>query len=161
LDGYLAFGFAPNAHYRAETALRGGLERAVYANGPWKVSLGADGAWSRYKAGDVQTLQPYAGVGYADATILVRSINTWDENGDFQSGWSVRGDWTAGERLHVTAGWSDAPETSSGRTVDVQARSLGVAFDLTNQTSLRLGGVWEKRDAYDRDEMTVGLTQRF
>lgn len=160
-DGYLAFGFAPKAHYRAETALRGGLESAVYAKGPWTAHLGADAAWSRYQVGAVQTLQPYAAVGYEEAMILVRSINTWDENGDFQSGWSVRGDLTAGERVHFTAGYSDAPETSSGRTVDVKATSLGVAFDVTSRTSLRLGGVWEKRDAYDRDELTVGLTQRF
>lgn len=161
LDGYLAFGFSPNASYRPETALRGGVGGEAYRRGSWSVRVGADGGWARYLSGDVRTLQPYVGLGFDRGVLTLRSINTLDENGDYQSGYALRGDLTATDRLRFDAGWSRAPETSDGRTVEVEATAVGVGLDLTARTSLRLGALWERRDAYDRDEVTIGLTQRF
>ena len=40
-----------------------------------------------------------------------------------------RGAWRPVSRLQLSAGWSDAPESSEGVTVRVKATSLGVAYD--------------------------------
>ena len=90
-----------------------------------------------------------------------RWIATWDEFGEFRSGYALNGELRAADRWRLYAGWADAPESSEGVTIDVRALSLGVAVDLDDRTAIRLDGTKEDRGAYDRDEVSLGLTRRF
>ncbi len=161
-DVWLAVGGAPNADYRPSFALRGGGSARLGPARAWTTRVGLDGAWARYGVGDVRGLQPYASLAMGErAAVTVRSYLTLDENDDFLAGYSIRGDWNARRDISLSAGWSDAPESSSGRTVKVRAASAGAALALSPQLSVQLGFVHEMRNAYDRDEMLLALTKRF
>ena len=161
-DGYLALGGAPDADHRAELALRGGVQGVgVPLGGAWTARPSLDAGWARYAGGDVKTLQPGMTLDSKSLSLTARWIATWDEFDEFRSGYGVRGEWrlAPGWRLH--AGWADAPESSEGVTVDVQAVSLGVGVDLDERTAVRVDVVKEDRGAYDRDEISAGLMRRF
>ena len=161
-DVWVAVGGAPNADYRAKLALRGGGSARVGPARSWTTRVGLDGGWARYSVGDVRGLQPYASLNWGErAAVTVRSYLTLDENDDFLAGYSVRGDWGVSQDIRLSAGWSDAPESSSGRTVKVQAVSAGASLALSPKLNVQLGFVHEMRNAYDRDEMSLTLTTRF
>jgi len=157
--GYVALGGTPDADYRPELALRGGLEAPV--GGGFAATL--DGSVARFPVGTIRSLQPgLQWTGLSERlTLGARWINTWDETGERQDGYAVRGALTVHPRLTLRAGFADAPETSEGVTTQVVSRSLGVEFGLTERLTLRLNGVDEDRGAYDRREIGVGLGWRF
>lgn len=161
-DGFLAIGGAPDADYRPEFAVRAGGSVPVRGlAGAWRVRIGADAAWSRYPVGDVRTVQPYLSVWRGPVDLVLRSINTLDERDEFRTGYAVRAGFAATDRLRLVAGWADAPESSDGMTVDVQAASFGAALDLDRRTTVRLDALKEMRKAYDRNELTLSLTHKF
>lgn len=161
--GYLAFGATPGADFRPEWSVRGGLSHAPRAlGGGWTAALGLDAVWSRYPVGDVRTLAPTLSVARGEGLALTgRWINVVDERDEHRSGYAVRAAWRPAPRAQLAAGWSDAPESSDGVTVKVRSASLDAAYDLAPRTTLRIGAVHEERKAYDRDELTLGITQRF
>lgn len=161
--GHLALGGAPGADFRPKWQVRAGLAAdPVAAGAGWTAQLGIDAAWARYPVGDVRSLQPALTLARGEGLVLTaRWINTLDERDDYRSGYAVRGVWTPAPRLHLSAGWSDAPESSEGLTQDVRAASLGVAVDVTPRLTVRLDGVHETRNAYERDELAVGFIRRF
>jgi YaiO family outer membrane protein len=161
-DGFLAIGGAPDADYRPEIAVRaGGSVPVLHSAGAWRLRLGADAAWSRYPVGDVRSVQPYLSVSRGPVDLMLRSINTLDERDEFRAGYALRAGVSATDQLRLVAGWADAPESSDGVTVDVQATSLGAALDLDARTTVRLDAVKEVRKAYDRNELTLSLTRKF
>lgn len=161
-EAYVAAGGAPNADHRAKAAIRAGLSNELAAAGAWRVRLGVDAAWSRFPVGDVRGLQPHVSLSRGDRiTLSARGVGVVDEREDFRAGYVLRAEAALTTRLRVSAGWADAPESSDGVTVKVRAISAGAAVDLDARTSLRLDATHEMRDAYDRDEIAVGLTRRF
>lgn len=161
--GYLGFGATPEADFRPEWTVRAGLSappRAL-ADG-WSAGLGLDAAWARYPVGDVRTLTPLLTLSKGEAlTLTGRWINVIDERDEHRAGYSLRAAWRAAPRLQVSAGWADAPESSDGATVQVRAVTLGLGYDVGPRTTLRMDAAREERAAYDRDELTVGVTRRF
>jgi YaiO family outer membrane protein len=161
-EAYIAVGGGPDADYRPEIAFRGGVSAPVARAGAWSTRLGADASWARYRSGEVKSLQPYLTLAWEErAALTVRSVNTLDENDDYRAGYAVRLEARPAPRLRLHAGWADAPESSDGRTVTVRAASAGLALDLNAATAVSLTGAHEMRDAYDRDELALGLTRRF
>ncbi|NGM48294.1 YaiO family outer membrane beta-barrel protein [Caulobacter sp. 602-2] len=161
LDAFLAVGGAPDADYRPELSIRVGGSAALRDTGPWRARLGLDAVWSRYAVGEVKSLQPYLTLAAGPASLTVRSINTEDERGKHQSGYTLNGEWAASERLRLRLGYADAPESADGATVPVEAISGGIAYDLTSRWTVQVVGAHEKRTAYDRDEVGVAVTRRF
>jgi len=161
--GYVAVGATPDADFRPEVALRGGvLAGAQKLGGDWTFQLGADGGWARYPTGEVLTLSPAVTIARGEAlSLTARWINVIDETDRHRSGYQIRGAWRAAPRLALSAGYADAPESSQGATTDVRALSLGIAYDIDDRTTVRVGGEHAERAAYDRDDLTVGLTRRF
>ncbi|HEY8572828.1 YaiO family outer membrane beta-barrel protein [Phenylobacterium sp.] len=161
--GYLAVGATPDADFRPEWQVRGGLYADPVSVGlEWTAQVGADAAWSRYPTGDVRTVQPSLTLARGDAALITaRWINTLDEQDDYRSGYAIRGVFAVMPHLRLSAGWADAPESTQGITTDVRAASVGVAVELGHDLTLRLDAVHEMRPAYDRDELTLGMTRRF
>ena len=155
----LSVGGTPDADYRPELSVRGGLERPVGAG--WAVTL--DGSLSRYPVGTVSSLQP--GVQWSDASgriqLGARWVNTWDENDARQSGYALRGAFAVHPRLTLRAGFADAPETDQGVTIPVVSRSLGLEFAATERVTVRLNLLDEDRGAFDRREIGLGLGWRY
>ncbi len=160
-DGFIAVGGAPDADYRPEFTVRAGGSAGLRTTGTFRARLGLDGVWSRYAVGEVKSLQPYLVLAAGPVSLTARSINTEDERGKHQSGYTLNGEWSATERLRLRLGWADAPESADGATVPVEAVSAGVAFDLAPRWTVQIAGAHEKRTAYDRDEIGVAVTRRF
>lgn len=161
--GYLAVGGTPNATFRPRWAVRGGLTARPRPIGAgWSVQLALDLGWARYPVGDVRAINPSLTLARGERLSLQgRWINVVDETNRYRSGYAVRGVWRVAGPLKLDAGWSEAPESDVGVTVNVRAATAGVALDVAGATTLRLGFTHEIRPAYDRDELAVGLTRRF
>lgn len=161
-DGYLAAGGTADADHRPEVALKAGAQLAGgEIGGGWRARPGLDASWARYASGDVKSLQPGVTLEHELMSLTGRWIATWDEFDEFRSGYSVNGALSIADRWRLYAGFADAPESSEGVTIDVQAVSLGLGVNLDDRTDVRLDGTREDRGAYDRDEVALGLTRRF
>lgn len=161
-DGYMALGGALEADYRPELSVRAGGSAQVWHGEGASLRLGLDGSYARFAVGDVRSLQPYLVVDWGGrATLTLRSINTLDEQDQYRSGYALRTEVQPVAGLRFNAGWADAPESSEGVTVKVQAASAGFAVDLNEATAVSITGVHEMRRAYDRNELTLALTRRF
>jgi hypothetical protein len=73
----------------------------------------------------------------------------------------VRGTLAFTNRSRLTLSYADAPETSEGVTVDVQATGLGLEVDLVERVTARLTVIQEDRTSYNRDEVGFGIGVRF
>ncbi|HEV2533559.1 YaiO family outer membrane beta-barrel protein, partial [Phenylobacterium sp.] len=161
--GYLAVGGAPNAHFRPKLSAHGGLEATPMPLGAGlSAKLGIDGGWSRYAVGDVWIANPFVTLLAGERLDLTaRMINVIDETKTYRTGYGLAASWRPTPVLELSAGWIAAPESTDGVTVPVKATIVGLAWRVNDRLSLRLGGVREVRNAYTRNEITVGLTGRF
>ena len=159
-SAYIAIGGAPDADYRPEISLKSGGQIPLGEAG---LAATLDTSVARYRSGTVTSLQPgveQVALG-GNLTINARWINVWDETDAYRSGYALGAIWAASPSVRFRGGYSDAPESSDGATVDVRSTSAGVEVDLGDRTTLRLTGLHEKRTAYDRDEVGVGVGWRF
>ena len=153
----LAVGGALNAQFRPESSVRFGAEH--YGN-RWQAS-GAITV-SEYVVGQVDKLDIRASRDFARGLRLqVSAVAVRDENGNGQYGCGVGGVWDVTRGIALDAGWSDAPESSDGTTVDVRAVTLGATFDLSTSVHIRAGVTHEMRETYDRTEISAGLARTF
>jgi YaiO family outer membrane protein len=156
---HASVGGAPDASYRPEASL--GLGGHFTLSDRLVATLDAGAA--HYATGTVTTFQPGAIVQVVPGAweVSARWIVARDELRDLRDGYAVQSHWQATDRIALRLGYADAPETSEGFTVDVSAWSAGVDLNLTDRLVLRVGGVREDRDAYDRRELSLGLGLRF
>lgn len=161
--GYLAVGGTPKADFRPKVAVRAGAATRPKPFGDgWGASLGLDGGYARYAVGDVWSLHPSLTLSRGEAVSLTaRWINVVDEADEHRAGYALRAAWRPAAPLQLSGGWSNAPESSEGVTVRVKAVALGLAFDVSDDLTLRLDGVREDRAAYDQDLVSLGFTRRF
>lgn len=154
----LSLGGAPDADHRPEIALAASVLQPVRPG----VALTLDGAVSRYPTVQVASFSPGLEVAAGPRlTLSGRLFLVAPEGEDPLSGYGVRADLQATAATRLAIGWTDAPESSEGRPVPVQALSAAVARDLTDTLTLRLTGTHEDRPAYDRDEIALGAAVRF
>lgn len=158
-SAYVAVGGAPDADYRPELAVAAG----AWMDLPAGLAATVDASVARYRTGIVSNLHPGLAWGLADGRLQLsaRWINVWDENGDYRSGYAAQTRWEASDRLALRLGYADAPETTNGFTVDVATWNVGAEVGLTDRLTLRIGYLSEDRDAYDREEVSLGLGWRF
>lgn len=159
--GHAYFGVAatPDADYRPEQALL--LGGSVAVSSGWELTL--DASRSRYPVGTVSSLQPGVAAELAEGRLRLagRWIQTWDELDISRQGYALSATWRTTDRFRLRADFADAPESSSGATLDVQARSIGFEYDLTQHVSVRGYGLSEDRGAVDRNAIGLGLGWRY
>lgn len=164
----LAGSVTPGADFLPEWAVRGGVRTRLW-QGNDREGAGAgiftlDARYAEYRSGSVETLSPgieqYFAGGRAWAT--GRLIFTWDENGNRQTGWLVRGDAQVAEPLRLFVGYADAPETSENMTLSTRTLFGGAVIDLNDAYTLRLDYARDDRErSYVRNAFTLGLGVRF
>jgi YaiO family outer membrane protein len=164
----LAAGVTPGADFLPEWAVRGGIRtRAWQGDGGTGVGPGIltlDARYAEYRSGSVETLSPGIEQYFAGGRIWAtgRLIFTWDENGDRQTGWLVRGDGQVSDQLRLFAGYADAPETSENVTLSTRTLFGGAVVDLSDSYTLRLDYARDDRErSYVRNAFTLGLGVRF
>jgi len=159
LSLYAAVGGTPDADFRPKFALKSGGQTPIGNSG---VAVTVDAGIARYVVGTVTNVQPGLEYTSRSGALIVgaRWINVWDELDVHRSGYSLRAIVAIHPRARLRAGFADAPESSDGTTVPVRAVSLGAEFDVSDRLTLRLNGLQEQRDAYDREEISVGFGLR-
>jgi YaiO family outer membrane protein len=155
-------GATPDADFRPEWQVgAGGYVRLRDGGSPTILTL--DARQAHFSAGDIQTLSPgveqYLGERF---WATARLINIFDERGDLQTGWLLRGDLLATERLRLFAGAADAPDTSEGVVIETFSLFAGLSYDLNDRFSMRMSVAHEDRQTgADRLQLSLGVGTRF
>lgn len=163
-SAYLALGATPGADFLPEWALQGGLGLRAWRSGLGDGVITLDVRHAKYATGSVETLSPGVEQYMLDgrAWLTGRLILTWDEDGERQTGYLLRGDVMATERARLFAGYADAPETVENVTLTTRSVFAGGVLDLSNRLSLRLDYVRDDRErSYVRHAVTAGVGVRF
>lgn len=157
--GYAALGGASDPIFNPRMRVATGAEGMISAN----YSAAIDVSMAQYVSGEVATLSPglYRILGDDIARVGGRLIVLRDEAGELRSGWSLSAEWSARPRLRLVTGFTDAPETSEGVTLDVRAFTAGARFQVNDRTGLSVQAVHELRSAYDRTGLSVSVSRRF
>ncbi|SMF61191.1 YaiO family outer membrane beta-barrel protein [Allosphingosinicella indica] len=160
---YLTLGGTPGADFRPRYQIGAGGSVRI-SDGGDATALTLDARQAEFAGGDVQTLAPGIEQYFAGGRLWLtaRWIHLFDETGRHQSGYLVRADGQATDRLRLFAGLSDAPDTSEGLVIDTRSFFGGVSFDVSSTTTLRLSLAHEDRDTgADRTQIGLGLGLRF
>lgn len=155
----------PDAHFLAEQSIgagalwRAGARRA--GGGPLYLNL--DLRHDRYPGSDVTTVSPGVQHFLFDERLglALRWVGSRDDGGTSASGYLLRGDVVATDRLRLFIGHADAPEIADGALVKVRTTFTGISFDLTDGITLNLTYAHETRDAFERDTVGASLSLRF
>jgi YaiO family outer membrane protein len=166
LAGYAFVGGTPNAHFRPELAVGGGVAaRVLQQPGTFAATVvTVEGRYAEYVSGPVRTVSPGIEQYLFDGRVWItaKSINTIDERDRYRHGFLVRGDLMLRDDLRVFAGYADAPETSEGVTVETRSLFGGIVYDIDATTSVRFSAAYEQRpDLFNRGTVTVGTTHKF
>jgi YaiO family outer membrane protein len=159
---YLSLGATPDADFRPEWQIGGG-GFARLRGGRNATVLTLDARQARYASGDIQTINPGVEQYLSDRFwVTARWINIFDEDGDYQAGWLLRGDFLPTQRLRLFAGAADAPDTSEGVVIDTFSLFGGVSYDLTDRVTTRVSVAHEDRETgADRLQVGLGVGTRF
>ena len=155
---------SPGADFRAISSIHAGATFAPMLElpGEWQLAPGIEGVVSRYRIGDVQSLQPSIALSNARGVSLsTRLIETWDESRHRLTGYALRAGAPIGNRAQIGLGYADAPESDAGKTIKTKAVSGWASFDLDASTSLRVTATRETRSSFNRNEIALGLARRF
>ncbi len=158
---WLSAGATPDADFRPRWQVGGGGGFKL-SQGPSATVATIDARHASYRTGDIQILNPgveqYIPGGH---WVTARMINVVGD-GDWHSGWLVRADIAAANRLRLFGGVADAPDVTEGVVVETLSLFGGLAVDLNNRTTLRLFVNSEDRDgSADRIEISTGFGIRF
>lgn len=160
IRGHLGFTGTPNADFREDWSIRGGLEGDIGAG----ITLLVDARRSDY--GDIETTAVEPGARLAirpiSGSLTLRMINLWDEADTHRSGWSARLDGGLKDGTLLFGGGATYPDTEAGITRRVHAAFAGAQFPVGERWAVRVTGDYEERArSYTRKGVTLGLQMRF
>jgi YaiO family outer membrane protein len=162
-DGiYVLVGATPDADFRPEWQVgAGGFLRLRDGGSPTILTL--DARQAHFFAGDIQTVSPGVEQYFGERFwATARLINIFDERGDLETGWLLRGDVLATERLRFFAGAADAPDTSEGVVIETFSLFGGLSYDLNDRFAMRVSVAHEDRQTgADRLQLSLGVGTRF
>jgi YaiO family outer membrane protein len=160
---FVGYGGSPNATYRAKQAIQAGIvSPPVLLPDGANIVGEVDYGFSRYPAGDVQTIQPSATLTLNDSlAFTARYYSTLDERHKVLAGVSLRADATLKTRYHLSLIVASVPDSTAGVTTKVESYSMGVGMDFGSATNLHLNTTYEDRGTYRRNDYAVGVTHKF
>jgi YaiO family outer membrane protein len=164
LTGYAYGAISPAADFRPEHRFAGGgMLRVINAEDAMPLWLTLDARYDVYDAVKVNNVNPGLRIEPWDGwTLWVRKIVVDADDAGRVYGEDYRLDGTLMEGVRFYAGYADAPETVAGITVDTQTWFGGLAWDVTEEVTLRLGYARDDREnSYIRDVVNVSASYRF
>ncbi|WP_411286841.1 tetratricopeptide repeat protein [Phenylobacterium sp.] len=159
-EAYVAVGGTPDADFRPKVQLRAGFSAPLNGAG---LSAGVDLAWAEFTAEQTTALRATLRQRvFGDRLAVAGSlINVWTDDGRSLTGYAVKGDVALLPKAQLSLGFSDAPESSDGRAVNVRAASASLRYELPRGRAMGLVYLREDRGTYDRNEFTLSTTLRF
>ncbi|ATY32368.1 YaiO family outer membrane beta-barrel protein [Sphingomonas psychrotolerans] len=157
--GYLAAAATPEANFREQWSIRGGIEADLGR----RVSLLADVRHAVYGQTQVTAIEPGIrfGMPALRSSATLRMINLWDEQGEHRSGWSARLDTETRSGAGLFAGVASYPDTEVGITRRARSAFVGAAIPVSADVTVRVTGEYERRvDSYTRKGLSLGLQLR-
>ncbi len=154
----LSLGAATEHIFKPKASLR--LEGATAEDQDW----GLNGAvtFARYDAGPVRKADLRVSRKVSeDARISAQGVVVKDETGQVRAGYGLGAKLRVSNKSDLSLGWSDAPESSEGFTVDVRTVSVGLSAEVAPGLQIRTGVARENRKAFDRTEVSLGLARWF
>ena len=157
--GHIAAAVTPDADFREQWSIRGGLEADVGR----RLTLLADVRHADYGTTQVTMLEPGVRVSVPAlrTSATLRMSNLWDEQGKHRSGWSARIDAVTCGGTSLFGGVASYPDTEAGITRRVRSAFLGAAIPVSEGVMIRATGEYERRrDSYIRKGVSLGLQLR-
>jgi YaiO family outer membrane protein len=157
--GYLAAAATPEADFREQWSVRGGIEADIGR----RVTLLADVRHADYGQTQVTAVEPGIRFGLPPlrSSATLRMINLWDEQGEHRSGWSARLDTETRSGAGLFAGVASYPDTEAGITRRVRSVFVGAAVPVSADVTIRATAEYERRvDTYTRKGLSLGLQLR-
>lgn len=171
--GFIEATVSPDADFRANGELEGGLRRRLRSGGDGVLGeswLVADARHLAFDGKNVAIVEPGLRQYLFDGQLVLESryIGVWDEEGGFLDGVNGRADVIVSDRLRLFAGAAVSPETerdapsSDFRTVDMISAFGGIEWDVRSYLTLDVSYAYHDReDSYERRTFAVGLSGQF
>ncbi len=161
--GFVGVGGSPDATYRAQEFVDGGLAApAAHLGDRWTLTGEMDAAYGNYPTDSVVSLTPILTLARGDnLSLQARYLWTQDRFGKAISGYAIQAMVPVFAAVQLYGGYANAPDTSTGVTLKTHTYDAGIAWDLPARLVLRLSGAYETSRAYSLHMVTVGLTKRF
>ena len=171
--GFIEATVSPDADFRANGELEGGLRRRLRSGGDGVLGeswLVADARHLAFDGKNVAIVEPGLRQYLFDGQLVLESryIGVWDEEGGFLDGVNGRADVIVSDRLRLFAGAAVTPETerdapsSDFRTVDTISAFGGIEWDVRSYLTLDVSYAYHDReDSYERRTFAVGLSGQF
>ena len=157
--GHVAVAATPQADFREQWSIQGGLEMDVNRH----LTLLADARHADYGNIQVTAVEPGVRLGAPAlrSSATLRMINLWDEQGTHRSGWSARIDTETRGGTALFGGVATYPDTEAGITRRARSAFLGAAIPVSDQVTIRATGEYERRvESYTRKAVFLGLQLR-
>ncbi|MGN6770874.1 MAG: YaiO family outer membrane beta-barrel protein [Rhizobiaceae bacterium] len=164
-SAYAVAAVTPDANFLARYSIgTGGSWQVVapaHAFGP--LSLNIDARYDDFANADVTSIQPWVQGYILDGRLGLSAcwVHAQDDSGTRADGYVLRADIEVTQRVGVFGGYADAPEISDGTLVPTRTVFGGIAWDVSDQLTLRASGAYEQRPTFDRSIFGFGLTARF
>jgi YaiO family outer membrane protein len=165
LNAYAYGAIAPEADFRPESRMAGGGAIKVLnkADGWIPIWLTLDSRYDHYDSVNITNMNPGLRIEpLAGWSLAVRKISVDADNAKRVYGEDYRLDGTITGRLRFYAGYADAPETVAAITVNTQTYFGGIAFDMTPESTLRLGYTHDDREnSFIRKVINASVSYKF
>jgi YaiO family outer membrane protein len=164
-SAYALVAVTPDADFLARYSIGAGgswqVVAPAHAFGP--LSLNIDARYDDFANADVTSIQPWVQGYILDGRLglSARWVHAQDDIGTRADGYVLRADIEVTQRVSVFGGYADAPEISDGTLVPTRTVFGGIAWDVSDQLTLRASGAYEQRPTFDRSIFGFGLTARF
>ena len=165
-SGYMLVGGTPDADFLPKVSAGGGVAYRLYQQKGVVAAtvLTLDAKYSEYVVGPVRNVTPGIEQYFFDGRfwLTAKWINTVAETGMYLQGYLVRGDVILRDDLRIFFGYSDAPESSEGRTVETKTIFGAVIYEIDPVTTLRFSAAYERRpNVFDRTSISIGASRKF
>ena len=159
LSASITLAATPNAHFRENWSLSGGLDWAVGK----RVGLTLDARHAAYASGSFTSVAPALRITPRAVPLEVSAkwINLWDPGGRHWQGWSLKAAYDLSDRVRLVAGYAKYPDVEAGVARTMRSAFAGATLPLGQRLSLRLTVSRDAREgSYTGTGVMLGLSWR-
>lgn len=166
LSTYVVLGGAGQGDFRPDASMEFGISTKIAGGHDTSTTAHGIFALRRDLYGDesITTIKTGVDQSWADGDLLMsaRLIKVLSNQDRTSTGWAAQGRLQLTNNLGLYAGYSDVPDTDSGRVSETMTSFAGISFDYASASRLELTYAVEERGAgVDRKTLAVSHSFRF